>query len=318
MITTSSGIYMLRNGISGLPYIGQATNLRRRINSYKNPKEDNYICNSIRKHGWDNFEVIILHEDVPITDLDWLEKQCIWIFGSMVPNGYNLESGGANGLASKETKERQREVKLGKKNPFYGKNHTTETKRKQSEANIGEKNCKVSGKVDGDILRNWREGKNLTRSQLSKIINISKDTIGQWERNKCYFSLESRQKWIQEFGFDPVEEFQKSNKDKYPKNKDYSYTHPEESKRKISIANKGKLAGEGNPKFAPKVNGLNLRFWRKKNNFTQKQLAKLLGCTNASVCDWEIEKHGISQNYRDNWIHKFGFDPIEKFGEAEE
>ena len=99
-------IYMIRNLINDLRYIGQTIDLDRRLKDHKRSKYDDYFHNSIRKYGWNNFEVIILHDNIPLQDLNWLEKQCIWIYNTRSPNGYNLQNGGKNGLHSKEDKEK--------------------------------------------------------------------------------------------------------------------------------------------------------------------------------------------------------------------
>ena len=50
--------------------------------------------NSIRKHGWHNFKVEILVDNVPEEDLDNLEDYYIELKDTLYPNGYNLTKGG--------------------------------------------------------------------------------------------------------------------------------------------------------------------------------------------------------------------------------
>lgn len=129
-------IYMITNSINIKPYVGQTTDLNRRMRTHKRAKNKNSaLHNAIRKYGWNCFNVIILHENVPLDDLDWLEKQSIWIWNCMVPNGYNLQAGGGSGLPSEETKEKIRKTALsqnrsGSRNPMYGRKHSEESKRK--------------------------------------------------------------------------------------------------------------------------------------------------------------------------------------------
>jgi hypothetical protein len=56
----------------------------------------------------------------------------------MVPNGYNIRSGGSKGKHCEESKERMRQSKLGEKNFNYGKPRTDECKKNISIAKSGE------------------------------------------------------------------------------------------------------------------------------------------------------------------------------------
>ena len=220
MISSNPGIYMLKNKIGGLEYIGQATNLKRRINRYKNNSDDNrYISNSIRYYGWDNFEVIILHENVPLKDLNWLEKQCIWTFNTLEPNGYNLKDGGDSGglVTSEKTKQKMRDAKLGEKNPNYGKSRSEDTKKKISKSLKGYKQSKetvekqIKAKnlkmINGISFSNWIKENNIIQKELAKQIGCGETVIMDWKKEKKRISPKYRQKWIDNLGFDPIEKF---------------------------------------------------------------------------------------------------------------
>lgn len=95
-------IYKLTNTVTNKIYIGQTINSwKKRKNNYNacvNQEDNNQpIINSLRKHGWDNFAVEILHEDVQSWDeLNKLEKEYIEFYNSTNPEkGYNLSDGGA-------------------------------------------------------------------------------------------------------------------------------------------------------------------------------------------------------------------------------
>ena len=106
MITTGI-IYKITNTVTKREYIGQTTDFKDRMRQHKKANSKyQYLHSSIREHGWDKFEVIKLHENVDLKDLEWLEKHCILIWNTLAPNGYNLKYGGSNGLQSEETKRK--------------------------------------------------------------------------------------------------------------------------------------------------------------------------------------------------------------------
>ncbi len=89
-------IYRLTNLITLLCYIGQTDDFKRRMRQHKNSSDihNSYVDRSIRKHGWHNFKVEIIIDDVPEEDLDNLEISYIDVEDTMRPNGYNLTKGG--------------------------------------------------------------------------------------------------------------------------------------------------------------------------------------------------------------------------------
>ena len=103
-------IYLLTNLITLLCYIGQTIDFKRRMRNHKNGKkiDNSYVHRSIRKHGWHNFKVEILIDDVPEEDLDNLEISYIAVEDTMAPNGYNLTRGGGGTRGYKFT-PKQRE-----------------------------------------------------------------------------------------------------------------------------------------------------------------------------------------------------------------
>jgi hypothetical protein len=105
-------IYMVRNKLDGKCYIGQTVSHRlnhgryrpfgyaRRFKSHVseamcNRKKHQCSClaNAIRKHGSENFEVVLLQRCFR-HELDDTEARCIGEYGCIHPNGYNLAPGG--------------------------------------------------------------------------------------------------------------------------------------------------------------------------------------------------------------------------------
>tara|TARA_B100000902_G_scaffold370979_1_gene396559 strand:+ start:265 stop:864 length:600 start_codon:yes stop_codon:yes gene_type:complete len=67
--------------------------------------DNTYVHNSIRKHGWHNFKVEILIDNIPEEDLSNLEIYYIAFFNTMCPYGYNLTRGGEGTSGYKHTKK---------------------------------------------------------------------------------------------------------------------------------------------------------------------------------------------------------------------
>jgi group I intron endonuclease len=88
------GIYKFTNKKNGKSYVGQSTNIHRRLNEHLNRNEQ-LIDKAIKKHGVENFDFEVLEE----CSADQLnQKEIYWIeqTNSFVPQGYNLTLGGNN------------------------------------------------------------------------------------------------------------------------------------------------------------------------------------------------------------------------------
>lgn len=208
-------IYLLQNKNNSKLYVGQTNNLKRRFSRHKYEAitkfNKNILYQSIRKHGFDNFELIELEQHTKET-ID--EAEIFWIefFQSNKKEfGYNLTKGGK--LATKtvnirtkvspmlgkkhspETKKKMSEQRKGANNSFYGKTHTIIAKQKMSQnpnrKYIGAKNpffgkhfigsANASAKLTEEIVLKVREQfKNgMTFVELSKIHNVSESTISR-------------------------------------------------------------------------------------------------------------------------------------------
>ncbi len=103
-------IYFLTNLITLLSYVGQSVNFKSRMRKHKNSKNNYYLSRSIRKHGWHNFKVEILVDDVPEEDLDHLEDHYIDVKDTLYPNGYNLTKGGGGIRGYKHTRKTREKI----------------------------------------------------------------------------------------------------------------------------------------------------------------------------------------------------------------
>lgn len=97
------GIYKYENKINHKVYIGQTIDLEARHNKHKlnvyDSKKQNYLYKAIRKYSWNNFtyEILESFEEYNPELLNKLEKKYIIQYNSLIPNGYNMDSGGSNG-----------------------------------------------------------------------------------------------------------------------------------------------------------------------------------------------------------------------------
>ena len=100
----ASGVYMLTCRVNGKRYIGQSTNIKRRLNEHKWKKRcTSIISKAIAKYGWDVFDKTVL-EFCPVEELDEKEIQYI----AELKSEYNLTEGGDSPKGYKhspETKE---------------------------------------------------------------------------------------------------------------------------------------------------------------------------------------------------------------------
>lgn len=116
-------IYLIRNDITGQMYFGQTIKKpNRRYSGGIEKTHNEHLRRSIRKYGKENFS-FINEFDVAFSkeELDRLEDMYIRMYDTMNPKyGYNKRRGGANGKHREESIRKQREAKLGKKNPMFG------------------------------------------------------------------------------------------------------------------------------------------------------------------------------------------------------
>ena len=91
-------IYIHINKINHKIYVGQTCQIpEKRWRNGEGYKGSPYFYNAIKKYGWDNFEHIILKENLTQEEANQMEKYYIQIFNSNNTNfGYNIKPGGQN------------------------------------------------------------------------------------------------------------------------------------------------------------------------------------------------------------------------------
>ena len=145
------GIYCIRHKETGKCYVGQSIDISHRLACHKcKSSKCTYIANSINKHGIDDFAFEIL-ELCEKRNLNQRETHWIATLNTLVPNGYNLRTGGGQGHSlSIEARKRISEAKKGTPSPMKGKktgrpawnkgkSHSPETCLKLSEVQKGKK-----------------------------------------------------------------------------------------------------------------------------------------------------------------------------------
>ncbi len=174
-------IYQHKNLINGKSYVGQTcqkiNNRQKNGNGYK--KQEKFY-NDIELYGWENFEHIILEENIPEDKVD--EREQYWIaYYNCIKNGYNSNSGGHHYIPSEETKEKIRQANLGEKNPNYGKHRSLETIEKIHQSNLGQKRSKEAIEHN----RQAQLGKKLTKEHKQHISESLKGhTISEETKKK--------------------------------------------------------------------------------------------------------------------------------------
>ena len=100
------------------------------------------LNNAIRKYGQNSFTIEVICE-TDMDNIDDKEIQYINHYNSLVPNGYNLKTGGAKGKDSKETRTKKQKMRIGKK-------HSENVKMNISKGQIGNRRNKKPRKYPED------------------------------------------------------------------------------------------------------------------------------------------------------------------------
>ena len=136
-------IYLVTNSINGKQYVGQTITKENKLGHGR------IIRSAYKLHGKDNFtyEKITTRIDNRNT-LNYLERFWIKTLDTIVPNGYNIDTGGSEGNEWTDERRRKHSLSkkgkkikrpLGSKSGMKGKKYPEEGKRKLSEALKGNK-----------------------------------------------------------------------------------------------------------------------------------------------------------------------------------
>lgn len=162
--------------------------------------------NAILKYGWDNFEHIVLFDNLTQQEAEILEKYYIRIYKTTNDKyGYNIQNGGGITHVNELTKNKAREKQLGKhhsdetkkkmslshkgKQKCLGYKHTQKTKDKHRLLWIGTNNCRARGvnqyDLDGNFIKHYNYMNEIkTYLNIPNTSHISDCCRGK--RKKCY------------------------------------------------------------------------------------------------------------------------------------
>lgn len=169
-------IYKITNLINGKTYIGQTVNnplyrWQQHCSAFHNTKS--LVKDAIKKYGKSNFQFEVLGQFTEET-LDYNEIKFIKQFNSLVPNGYNLTTGGtAKHRFSEQSKQLQRLAKLGKK-------ASEETKLKMSKAQKGKVQSEQTKKKISDTHKQLGYSKGITPANATPIYGYNPKTEQAW------------------------------------------------------------------------------------------------------------------------------------------
>lgn len=132
-------VYLHRNRKDGKIYVGQTCQKpeerwRPDGNGYKGSP---HFWRAIQKDGWENFDHIILEDELSLEEANQKEQYYIDFFHSTDSKfGYNIMKGGRNSLKTEEHKKKISQSNIGKhphqgeQNPMYGRHFSQKSKDK--------------------------------------------------------------------------------------------------------------------------------------------------------------------------------------------
>jgi group I intron endonuclease len=159
-------VYLVTNTVNGKQYVGQT------VTKYSKQGHGHAIRDAYKKYGRKCFSYETVLGDVTCPKLlDFAEQFWIKVFGSLAPNGYNLEAGGRRykdvfhkpNLGKKASEETRAKMRKSQKeywsslivHPNLGKTHSEETKAKMSKARTGRKQSDEERLMRSESIKAW-------------------------------------------------------------------------------------------------------------------------------------------------------------------
>lgn len=204
MLTRYGIIYLITNKVNGKIYVGQTTkSSSERWKQHCVSSNCKKLHSAIKKYGVDSFTISEIYTSFSKEDLDNQEIYWISHLNAMDKNfGYNLKSGGSNGINSEEVrkkigislKKRYEEDGYKERVCSHLKNPSPEVRQKMRLSKIGT----TLSEDHKNAIKNTLTNKKKTKQHAE---NISKGKTGlkySW-KNKFYWNKhpEKKKEWIE-------------------------------------------------------------------------------------------------------------------------
>ena len=167
-------VYCHENKINGKKYVGiTSQGAEKRWKNGHGYVSSPYFNSAVQKYGWDNFNHLILFDNLTEQEAKSKEQELIkdWNLRDR-KRGYNLTDGGDGVLGifiSEEKRKQMSECMKGEKHPFYGKKLSKEFREAISKGRRGIKFSDTHRKH----LSESHKGKSLSKEQKQKISDNS-------------------------------------------------------------------------------------------------------------------------------------------------
>ena len=234
-------IYLLINAINDKEYVGQTTKTaeeRFKEHTYS----PHYIGNAIRKHGAENFVIVILKVCYSKAELDFWEKHFIKSRNTTAPNGYNIAAGGEGVAGFTRSLETCLKISVPQRKESPFKNLAKEIRLCQ-----------------------------FTYVMLATLMNSTRNVISDKMQGKRNFSATEWIKLAEIFG-KPADYLMVRDDDKSSVSKQHNSPYKnliwEIAERKITYTKLAQLLVLSRNNFSAKMNG--------KNNFSEAEWTKLV------------------------------------------
>ena len=102
-------VYLVTNKVNGKKYVGKTSyplSFRRYGHKSAHDRDRGSVLHkAISKYGWDNFDMKTLYECVDEREMNAVERALIAEYNTLLPNGYNVTTGGDGGTGYSPTPE---------------------------------------------------------------------------------------------------------------------------------------------------------------------------------------------------------------------
>lgn len=173
---------------NGKIYIGQTgqKNPKRRWQNGDGYKPNSHFYNAIKKYGWDNFEHVIVAEDLTKAEADYIEKFLIDYYETTDrTKGYNNTSGGDGGFEmTDEAKQKMSDAKLGIKFSYEHRKHLSEAHKIKGDFYVKLASERTE-KTDSIIAENYDTSKSVKENVeilKDKGFDISSSRLYEWTK----------------------------------------------------------------------------------------------------------------------------------------